>query len=89
MAADGYLQRMFLDVCSFHHNLITNHNRRSDRSIEGKVLVGEILSLWFRDRFDIDHIFSAQPGHHLFEVFSRLTVGLIQKEMDFEHSSLL
>ena len=48
-----------------------------------------VFSRWFGDGFDFNVVFLTQPGYHLLEMLSRLSIGLIEKKSDFQHEFLL
>ena len=73
----------------FDDDFFAYHHGGSDRQIQLEVFVGIIFRLRFGHGFDLDVILVTQPGQHLLEMLSRFSIGLIIKESDFQHVSLL
>ena len=80
---------MLGDIAAFDDDLVTDQDRRGDRQVEGKVVVGLVFGLWFCSNFDGNWIFFPQPGDNLLEVFSRLAVWFVEKKADLQHGCLL
>lgn len=70
LTTDLFLRYILFHIGLFHQNGLANHYRRGHRQVEGKVIVCEILFLWFLPHFHVDLVCITQPGNHLLKMFS-------------------
>ncbi len=53
------------------------------------MLIGVLFFFGLGYGFDFNAVLFTQPGHHLLEMLSRLSSGLVEKKSDFKHADLL
>ena len=85
MTADRRFHLILRDVGTLDHDFIIHHDRRGGRKIEFKVLVALVLGDGFGYYLNFNVVFSAQPGHHLFEVLSWLSVWFVEEKSYLQH----
>ena len=83
MLADDTFKLFVRDIGTFNDDFFSHHNSGSNREIKLEIRIGVIFSDRLGYGFDLNVILVAYPGHHLYEMLSRLTVGFIEKKSDF------
>ena len=82
VSANGRLYFILGHVRTLHYDFIAHHDRRGRRQVQFKILIRHVFRIGLGHGFNFNIILFIQHGDDLIEVFSRLTIRVINKESD-------